>query len=605
MTRVNTELIIVLGVLAVTLAVFVSDRLRLDLIALMALLALALSGVISASEATAGFAEPVVLMIAGLFVVGAGLFNTGVADAMGRWVDRVSGTSPARLVAVIMLVTAFLSAFLSSTGTVAVMLPVVIAIAHSRRISASRLLIPLAFASLLGGMLTLIGTPPNLIVSSTLSQAGFEPFGFFEFTPVGLVMLAIGIGFMVLLSPHLVPERAARDGSHAPTGPGLTELFSDYGLARRLARVRLRPGSPLARRSVDDAALRTEFGVTILALCSRTARGRQSRPAAPGSIIRDDDELYITGHEDKVSRVAEAKGLDILEWAPELPVPLQLAEALIPPRSNFIGRSLRELRLRSANGVTVLAERPAREDAGPPDLDHRLGVGDALLLSGRRQGISALAAARDLVVLGELDDSADRKRSHAPIALAIMLLMLITMTFGLVANVIAVLAAATLLVLTRCVSMEQAYRSINWESVVLIAAILPMATALDNTGGMQLAADALLNLAGSLGPIALLAALFLFTSALSQLVSNTATTVLVAPIALQAAIGMGVNPHAMLMTVAIAASTAFATPVASPVNTLVLNPGGYRFGDFAKAGIPLQLLILVATLLVVPWLFPF
>jgi len=601
----NTELIIVLVVLAATLVLFVSDRLRLDLIALMALLALALSGVISTGEAIAGFAEPVVLMIAGLFVVGAGLFNTGVADAMGRWVDRVAGSSPARLVAVIMLVTAFLSAFLSSTGTVAVMLPVVMAIARSRGISASRLLIPLAFASLLGGMQTLIGTPPNLIVSSTLSQAGYEPFGFFEFTPVGIVMLAIGIAFMVLLSPHLVPERAARDGSHTDTGPGLTELFSDYGLARRLARVRLRPGSPLAQRSVDDAALRSDFGVTILALCSRTARGRQSRPAEPGSIIRDDDELYVTGHEDAVARAADAKALEILEWAPELPVPLQLAEALIPPRSSFIGRSLRELRLRSANGVTVLAERPAREDAGPPDLDHRLVAGDALLMSGRRKAISALAAARDLVVLGDLGESADRKRSHAPVALVIMLMMLITMTFSLVANVIAVLGAATLLVLTRCVSMEQAYRSINWESVVLIAAILPMATALDNTGGMQLAADALLDMAGSLGPIALMAALFVFTSALSQLVSNTATTVLVAPIALQAAIGMDVNPHAMLMTVAIAASTAFATPVASPVNTLVLNPGGYRFGDFAKAGIPLQLLILVATLLVVPWLFPF
>ena len=601
----NTELIIVLIVLAVTLALFVSDRLRLDLVALMALMALALAGVISTGEAIAGFSEPVVLMIAGLFIVGAGLFNTGVADAMGRWVDRVAGSSPARLVAVIMLVTAFLSAFLSSTGTVAVMLPVVMAIARSRGISASRLLIPLAFASLLGGMQTLIGTPPNLIVSSTLSQAGYEPFGFFEFTPVGIVMLAIGIAFMVLLSPHLVPERAARDGAHVHTGPGLTELFSDYGLARRLARVRLQPGSPLARRSVGEAALRSDFGVTILALRSRTARGRQSRPAEPGSIIRDDDELYLTGHEDNVARATEAKGLEILEWAPELPVPLQLAEGLVPPRSNFIGRSLRELRLRSANGVTVLAERPAREGAGPPDLDHRLGVGDALLMSGRRKAISALAAARDLVVLGDLGESADRKRSHAPIALAIMLLMLISMTLSLVANVIAVLGAATLLVITRCVSMEQAYRSINWESVVLIAAILPMATALDNTGGMQLAADALLDLAGSLGPIALMAALFVFTSALSQLVSITATTVLVAPIALQAAIGMDVNPHAMLMTVAIAASTAFATPVASPVNTLVLNPGGYRFGDFAKAGIPLQLLILGATLLVVPWLFPF
>jgi len=210
---------------------------------------------------------------------------------------------------------------------------------------------------------------------------------------------------------------------------------------------------------------------------------------------------------------------------------------------------------------------------------------------------------RDLVLLGGGEVS-ERRRSHAPIAIAVMVAMMTVMTFGLVANVIAVLGAATLLVLTRCLTMDQAYRSINWESVILIAAIIPMATALDNTGGMAMATDMLMGLTGDLGPIALMAALFVFTSVLSQIVSNTATTVLVAPIALQAALVMGVNPHAMLMTVAIAASTAFATPVASPVNTLVLNPGGYRFADFARAGIPLQLIILVATLLVVPIVFP-
>jgi solute carrier family 13 (sodium-dependent dicarboxylate transporter), member 2/3/5 len=430
---VTGELAFVLVTLAVTLALFVGSRLRLDLIALLALLALALSGVISTDEAIAGFSEPVVVMIAGLFVVGAAMFRTGVADAVGQRVELFAGESPRRLVAAVMLVTAFLSAFLSSTGTVAVMLPVVVAIARRRGIPPSRLMIPLAFAALLGGMLTLIGTPPNLIVSNHLAQAGLQPFGFFQFTPPGLIMLGLGTLFMVMAGPYLIPDR----------------------------------------RSVSNLTARTAY--------------QEDASTSPPPIIGEED-----------------------------------------------------------------TRRPER----------------------------------------------------APLAIAIMAIMLLTMTFELVAHVIAVLGAAALLVLGRCVTMEEAYRSINWESVVLIAAIIPMGTALDNTGGLRLAADAVLVISADAGPIALMAVLFLFTSLLSQLISNTATTVLLAPIALQAALAMQVNPHAVLLTVAIAASTAFATPVASPVNTLVLGPGGYRFGDYARAGIPLQLLILAATLVTVPLLFP-
>lgn len=603
----TADLLIVLAILALTLALFVSDRLRLDVIALMALIALALSGVISTTEAVAGFAEPVVLMIAGLFVVAAGLFNTGVADAMGRWVGRVAGTGSTRLIAVIMLVTAFLSAFLSSTGTVAVMLPVVMVIARSRGISPSRLLIPLAFASLLGGMQTLIGTPPNLIASGTLQQAGLEPFGFFEFTPAGVVMLAIGIAFMVVAGPWLVPERRPPGGAAAGREAAPAVLLGDYALTERFAWLRVPRGSPLAGSTVNEAALRSRFGVTVLALTSLTrSGGRSTRLAQVGSPLREDDELHVAGTREAVEAVVAATGLELIDWASTPPDELGLVEALVPPRSRLIGRKLRELRLRSGSGVTVLAKRPAGGEPSAPDLGRQLLPGDALLVIGSPKSIRALTETGDLVTIaGNVAATPERRERLAPVALAIMLGMLVVMTFGLVANVIAVLGAALALVLTRCVTMEEAYRSINWESVVLIAAILPMATALDNTGGMQLAADALLGLSGELGPLALMAALFLSTSVLSQLVSNTATTVLIAPIALQAALAMDVNPHAMLMTVAIAASTAFVTPEASPVNTLVLNPGGYRFADFARAGIPLQVLILVATLLVVPRLFPF
>lgn len=599
----SRELIFVLVVLALMLALFVSNRLRLDLVALLGLLALALSGVITTTEAVAGFAEPVVLMIAALFVVGAGLFHTGVADTIGRQVERMAGSGITGLTAVIMLVTALLSAFLSSTGTVAVMLPVVLAIARRRRISPSRLLMPLAFAALLGGMLTLIGTPPNLIVSSQLEQAGLNGFGFFSFSGPGLVMLVIGMTCMLLLAPRLVPERAGR--TELPAQPSWKELFDEYGLSDRLVHLHVPAGSGLAATNVNSTELRSRYGVSIIAIVSHTARGRFARKAEPGSVIRDHDELFVVGTQEHVDEVVRKFGVRRIPTRAELPEPIELIDALVPPRSAFVGRTLREMRLHGGAGVTVLAQRVGGQAGVPVDLDRPLAVGDALLMTGNRKAIERIARSpRELVLLGPLGDAGTGDTSKAPIAVGILLLMMLVMTFGLVANVTAVLAAAVLLVLTRCINMEDAYRSINFESVVLIAAILPMATALDKTGGLGLAADQLLSLTAGMGPLALMAALFVFTAILSQVVSNTATTVLVAPIAIQAALSMDVNPHAVLMTVAIAASSAFATPVASPVNTLVLGAGGYRFTDFARVGVPLQLLIMAATLLVVPLFFP-
>jgi di/tricarboxylate transporter len=599
----STELIIVLSILAVTLGLFMSNRLRLDLVAVMALLALVFSGVISTEEALAGFSDPVVLMIAGLFVVGAALFRTGVADAMGRWVERLAGENPARLIAVLMLTTALLSAFLSSTGTVAVMLPVVIAIARTRKISPSRLLIPLAFAALLGGMLTLIGTPPNLIVAGQLAQAGLEPFGFFEFTRPGLVMLAIGIAFMVLVSPKLVPAR--KRAEETETGPDWFDLLTEYGLQDGLAKVHVPSDSMLAGLSVSGSGLRTRFRVSILGITSQTRRGSISRRADPGSPVSAGDELYLSGERKCIEEAIEATGLKLEQWHPDLPGPLRLVDALIPPRSRWIGQTLRDLRLHSGAGVTVLGQRPNGGDGSVVDLDRRLGVGDVLLVTGKLSNLRNVARdSRDLVLLGSKNLMEPRRTRKAPVAMAIMLLMLAAMTFGWVPNVIAVLTAACVLIMARCLDGLEAYRNINWESVVLIAAILPMATALDNTGGLELASDWLFGLSNDYGPMVIMAALFIVTSAVSQMISNTATTVLIAPIALQTALAMELSPYPFMMTVAIAASTAFATPVASPVNTLVLNPGGYRFGDFARAGIPLQCLILIATLIVVPWLFP-
>lgn len=609
------DTILVFVILGVTILLFLSDRLRLDLVALLSLLALTLTGILTPAEAIAGFADPVVLIIAGLFVVSGGLFQTGVADRMGLWLGRVAGESETRLLVLVMLMTGALSGFMSSTGTVAVMLPVVASLARRAHLSPSKLLIPLAFASLLGGMLTLIGTPPNIVASNQLADQGLQPFGFFAFTPIGLVMLLLGLGFMLTIGRRMLPARApaAPRGAADHAAPSLMDLAAAYELPACLYRLRVNAGSPLIDRSLRETDLRRRFEVTVLGIVPAAGdprRAPRSRSVAPDTCFQRGDLLLVHGEPDDVQRMGESEGLALLPERPdpaELPENLGMAEVLLPPHSRLIDRTLRELRFRDHYRVTAVALKRGNTPTRSLLADTPLRFGDTLLVKGPWRRIHQLREERrDLVVITEPPDveAAGRARRHAPVAVAIMLLMMGLMTFELVPTVTAVLLAAVLMVLLGCLTMEDAYRSMNWESVVLIAGILPMATALDRTGGMQLIVDGMLASLGDLGPTAMMAGLFVLTSLFSQVISNTATTVLVAPVAFQIAATADVSPYPFLMTVALAASTAFATPIASPVNTLVLGPGAYRFTDFARVGLPLQLLVLVATLLLVPLLFP-
>ena len=619
----GTDTLLVFAILAVTIALFVSDRLRLDLVALMSLLALVLTGILSPPQALAGFADPLVLMIAGLFVVSTGLFQTGIAARLGRWLGRVAGTSEVRLIALIMLVTGVLSGFMSSTGTVAVMLPVVVSLAWRARISPSKLLIPLTMASLLGGMMTLIGTPPNLVASTQLVAQGLPGFSFFSFTPLGAAMLLIGLVFMVTVGRHWLPSHApSSPGGDAEGQPSLAELAQQYELPATVFRATLPEGSALVGATLQALAWPERHQVQVLAIDTEPEAVRnhrrsrrhleRSKPIGPGTVLEAGDRLLLQGRREHVDEVAEAHGLRFEAVDPNaegiVPANLGFVEVLPTPRSRWLNQSLAELRFRDRYGVQVVAVR--RDGATITEGLARLVLrfGDTLLVEGPRTAFEVLRRERlDAVVLsdpGAMEAEAPRA-SRAPFALVIMLAMLVVMTGGWVPNVVAVGVAAVLMVLTGCLTMDDAYRGINWEAVVLIAAILPMATALEITGGLQLAVDGLVVGLGPLGPFALMVGLFVLTSVASQVISNTATAVLIAPIAFQAALTLGVSPYPLLMTVALAASTAFATPVASPVNTLVLGPGQYRFGDFLRVGVVLQLLVLVATVLLVPLLFPF
>lgn len=616
------DMLIVFGLLAIIIILFVSDRLRLDLIAMMGLLALLLLDILTVQEALAGFADPVVLIIAGLFVVGGALVQTGVADRMGTWLGRVAGTNEVSLIVIIMVVAALLSGFMSSTGTTAVLLPIVVSLARDARISPSKLLIPLALASLLGGILTLIGTPPNLVVSNQLVSEGLAPFGFFSFTPIGLVMLVIGILFMALVGRHLLPDRQKEevtfaeeeDGSETDGTISIKDLAETYQLPGNLFRLRIRRSSPLLGRTLAEADLHNRYNITVLQIQSRA--DKYSLPGPPQSVTADTlleayDILHVQGSPQNVRRLA--RELDFTITADEsggqaIAQEMGMVEVLLTQRSRLIGRSLAQVNFRAKYGLTVLGIRRMGELLPGRIIDVPLQFGDMLLVEGTWDRVRVLRRdSRDFIVVGQPAEMAEAERPArlGPVAVAIMIGMLILMTFEIVPTVTAVLLAAAALVLTGCLTMEDAYRNINWESVVLIAGMLPMATALQKTGGMEFIANSITISFGEMGPVAVMASLFILTALFSQFISNTATAVLVAPIAFQTAASLGIAPQPLLMAVAIAASTSFATPVATPVNTLVLGPGGYRFADYAKVGVSLQLIMLVATLLFIPIFFPF
>lgn len=633
-------MILTFAVLTITIILFISDKIRIDVVAALSLLALVLLGLIDADQALAGFSNSTVVTIAALFVVGGGLFRTGVADWLGGQLLRLAGDSDLRLLVMLMVGTAVLSAFLSNTGTVAVLLPAVVAAAWRINSVPSKLLIPMAFAAQVGGLLTLIGTPPNIVITNALVDAGQPRFGFFEFSLVGLPLLAVVIGYMLLVGRHWLPARKVADQrAEMPSSP--QELAEAYHLEGNLSRLRVRRGSSLVGQTLAQAGVGRDHRVTVVRV-ERAPRERETpfdpnnpqralenitdtlhlrRPdpdtVIPGADTRidADDVLLVKGAANAIQETALSFNLGIQPLAaqahPEeelLSQEIGLAEVLITPRSVLIGRTIVENNFAEKYGVQVLAiSRRGQLIEDRPLTAIKLAFGDALLVRGTWQAIGLMEKeARNFVVVGQ-PASKDRPIGLSPraiVALLAMLGMLLMMVTGLVPTVIAVLITAVVMILTGCLTMEQAYRTISWESVILIAAMLPMSTALEVTGGAEFIANGLVNSLGAYHPLVLMAGIFLLTTAFTQVISNTATSVLLAPIVLSAAAGLGISAQPIMMMVVIGASTAFLTPIASPVNTLVLTPGGYRFADFMKVGLPLLFLFLGVSLLLVPWLWP-
>lgn len=613
----TTDIWLVTGILAATIFAFVLDRFRLDVVAFASMLSLLLSGILTPTEATAGFSNSLVLMIAGLFVVGGAILESGVAELVGNGLSRVGGTSTIRLTVTVMLVTALMSALMSSTGTVAVMLPVVLSLCRRAKVSPSKLLIPLAFAASLGGMLTLIGTPPNMVVNQELRGAGLEPFHFFSFAPAGLLMLCVGIVFMCTVGTRLLPAQPLSLGNVGGEGDGQSdeqryvsrpELIHSYGVDGRISEVMIPIHSAFAKHTLRELDLRTKFQVSAIAVLKRDSRRPIAHRCNADTVLEAGDTLFIkSSREEAITNLIDKGCIKLVSTPATLPCGVHLAELIIPPRSDYVGKTVAEVGFNRRYGAMVLALHDGKQPIRTGTSNTPLNPGDTLLVSASTTALERLRKSRRnmLLVSVQEEQRATRLSPAARWIVAILLGMLVAMSTGIVANVTAVLVAAALMVFAGAFRGSSAYQSIHWESIVMIASIMPMATALEKTGAFDLLIDTLVESPGLTSPLMLLMLLFTITSLLSQAISNTATSLLVAPLAIDLAQRLDVSPYPLLMGVALAASTSFSTPMASPINALVTGAGGYRFFDFLKVGVPLQLLILVVTIAVVPILFPF
>ena len=611
-------------ILVVTAAFFVAGKLRSDLVALCSLLALLIFQILTPEEALSGFSNSVVIMMVGLFVVGGAIVQTGLAKMISRKVLKLAGTSELRLFLLVMLVTAVIGAFVSNTGTVALMLPIVVSMAMNAESSPRRLLMPLAFASSMGGMMTLIGTPPNLIIQDTLVQAGYPALSFFSFLPVGVVCLLVGVLVLIPLSRWFLSPKV-KENAAQKVGKSLRQLVKEYGLTNNLFRLKLAEGCKAIGKTVIDLDVHRLYGINILEI--RRDNGSQHRflrtvsqqVASSDALLEVDDVLYVSGDASEIERLSKDYGFKMLDASYTETgksntldfYDIGIAEILLMPSASLVGRMVKETGFRKKYNVNVLGIRRKSEyllhDLG----EVKLHSGDVMLVQGDWKDIARLEREdTEWVVLGKPLEQAEQVTLDykAPIAAAIMLLMVVLMVFDSipVAPVTAVMIAGVLMVLTGCFrSVEAAYKTINWETIVLFAAMLPMSHALEKTGASAWLSDALVQSMGGSGPVLMLAGVYFATSLMTMFISNTVTAVLMAPIALHSALQIGVSPVPYLFAVTVAASMCFASPFSTPPNALVMPAGQYSFMDYVKVGLPLQIIMGLVMIVVLPLIFPF
>ena len=625
----SSPIVLTLAILFVTAVFFVWGKIRSDIVALCSLLSLVLLGILKPGEALAGFSNSVVIMMVGLFIVGGAIFQTGLAKSISLRLLKFAGKSEIKLFLLVVLVTVFFGSFVSNTGTVALLLPIVVSMATEADTNSRRLLMPMAYASSMGGMMTLIGTPPNMIINDTLIKAGYGSLSFFSFLPVGLMITAIGIVYLFPVSKILTRKKEKSSKTGSVKTPD--QLSKEYQLADNLFRIEVSKNSDVINKKLSELNITENYHISILVVRRKDTQDgkffkpvinqRNSRLVSADTTLLPDDLLYVFGNFGEVKKFVTDHKLSFLDKSvsetsqrPDFSRDIKfdeigIAEVVVMSNSKLVNKMVKESGFRTNYNVNILGIKRSREYLIYNVKDEKIHSGDALLVQGTWQDIERLNNNEpDVVVVGQPSIEASKVplTSKAPIAAIIMIAMVVAMVINIVPPVIAVMLAALAMILTGCFrNVEAAYKTINWESIVLFAAMIPMATAMEKTGASQMISGSIVGGLDSYGPYAVMAGIYLATSFLTMFISNTATAVLFAPIALQSALSMGVSPYPFLFAVTVAASMCFASPFSTPPNALVMSAGRYTFMDYVKMGLPLQIIYMIVMVFFIPLIFPF
>ncbi|MDL2314107.1 SLC13 family permease, partial [Desulfovibrio sp. OttesenSCG-928-C14] len=619
------SMFITLAVLATTVVFFALGKIRSDLVAVCALLCLMLFGVLTPAEALSGFSNSIIITIAGMFVVGGAIVRTGLAGVISNKIVATVGTNQNVLFMVFMLVTALIGSLVSNTGTVAIMMPIVVSLALSINVSPSRFLMPLAFMSSMGGMLTLIGNPPNMVVNDVYTKAGFEPLTLFSFFPVGVVCMVFGLFILAPVTSYFLSRRKAEKTEGGDKGRSLFDLIEQYKLSSNIYKVRIpeaaplepsaqgssaQEASPMSGKTLMELALTGRFGVAVQEIRRAPKRGgglfghaedEQIAPAAD-TLLLAGDVLYCQGSQEHIQAFAQAMGLEFIgileneEGGEKFRFDsFGVCEVVLMSSSNLVDRTVEESRLREQYGINVLGIHRGDQYILDEIKSQVMRPGDALLVQGSWENLGRLDdKTRHWVVVGQPGEQASdsKLRKKIPFVSLVILLMIASMATGLLPTVVAVMGAAVLMILGGCFrNVEGAYSAINWETIVMISAMLPMAIAMEKSGILGIVAGVMTEIGREHGPLAALAVVYGVTSFMNIIISQTPVALLVAPVAIQIAVDLNCNPLPFVFGVATAACMCFASPFSTPSNALVMSAGRYTFFDYLKIGLPLQALM--------------
>lgn len=590
----TTPIALTLTIILVSMVLFASEKLRVDVVALLVLLSVGLLRLIDPEDIFSGFANPAVITVWAVYIVSGGLFRTGVADTMGKGILRFGGKKESRLLTTIMVTCGVISAFMNNVGATAMLMPAIVGISRKTKIAVSKLLMPLSFSSLLGGKMTLIGTPANILAMGILADRGLKTLGFFDFTPMGIVVLITGVIYMILVGRHLLPVREGMQGRQ-----------DVLRLREYVTEVRVLSTSQLAGQTLVESRMGKDYDLTVLAI---ERDGESLSPIRRDTRIEAGDLLTIEVSADDLLAAPEALGLSIeaerkLNIERLEPEDVQLIEATLAPGSSLASRTLRGVRFRDRYGFTALAIWRHGAAITEKIRDVPLQFGDTLLLQGPQYRVVELQKGADFLVLEPLEIERLR-RKKAPIAIAALVLAILLVVFAEFHISMAMVIAAVIMILTGCLSIEEAYENIDWRTVFLVAGMLPLGMAMEATGTAQYLANNILSLIGDYGTLALLAGIYLFAALITQAMSNAAAMVLIVPIAVDTALALGANHITFTMAVVIGAATSFLTPIGHKANVLVFGPGGYKFFDYARVGALLTVVLLIVSMVFLPLFWP-